>query len=88
VCDKLAKIKKLLGSKKLKRERTYEEEKREFEMAMGKPFINIRIEMPEGFEDLRAQFLSLEKDERFLEEVKNLAKKKLTYESRGINPQS
>jgi len=36
----------------------------------------------------RAQFLSLEKDERFLEEVKNLAKKKLTYESRGINPQS
>ena len=76
----LAKIKKWFGSRKLKRERTYEEEKREFEMAMGKPFISIRVEMPDGFEELRAQFLSLEKDERFLEEVKNLVKKRLTYE--------
>jgi hypothetical protein len=84
----LAKIKKWFGSRKLKRERTYEEEKREFEMAMGKPFINIKIEMPDGFEDLRAQFLSLEKDERFLEEVKNLVKKRLTYERQGIKPPS
>jgi hypothetical protein len=84
----LAKIKKWFGSRKLKRERTYEEEKREFEMAMGKPFINIRIEMPDGFEELRAQFLNLEKDEQFLEEVKNLVKKRLTYEKRGIKPQS
>lgn len=84
----LAKIKKWFGSRKLKRERTYEEEKREFEMAMGKPLINIRIEMPDGFEELRAQFLSLEKDERFLEEVKNLVKKRLTYERQGIKPPS
>jgi hypothetical protein len=84
----LAKIKKWFGSRKLKRERTYEEEKREFEMAMGKPFINIRIEMPDGFEELRAQFLSLEKDERFLEEVKDLVKKRLTYERQGIKPPS
>jgi len=84
----LAKIKKWFGSRKLKRERTYEEEKREFEMAIGKPFINIRIEMPDGFEELRTQFLSLEKDERFLEEVKNLVKKRLTYERQGIKPPS
>jgi len=84
----LAKIKKWFGSRKLKRERTYEEEKREFEMAMGKPFINIRIEIPDGFEELRALFLSLEKDERFLEEVKNLVKKRLTYERQGIKPPS
>jgi hypothetical protein len=84
----LAKIKKWFGSRKLKRERTYEEEKREFEMAMGKPFINIRIEMPDGFEELRVQFLSLEKDERFLEEVKNLVKKRLTYERQGVKPPS
>ena len=84
----MAKIKKWFRSRKLKRERTYEEEKREFEMAMGKPFINIRVEMPDGFEELRAQFLSLEKDERFLEEVKNLVKKRLTYERQGIKPPS
>lgn len=84
----LAKIKKWFGSRKLKHEKTYEEEKREFEMAMGKPFINIRIEMPVGFEELRAQFLNLEKDERFLEEVKNLVKKRLTYERQGIKPPS
>jgi len=84
----LAKIKKWFGSRKLKRERTYEEEKREFEMAMGKPFINIRVEIPDGFEELRAQFLSLEKDERYLEEVKNLVKKRLTYERQGIKPPS
>jgi hypothetical protein len=84
----LAKIKKWFGSRKLKRERTYEEEKREFEMALGKPFITIRIEMPDGFEELRAQFLSLEKNERFLEEVKDLVKKRLTYERQGIKPPS
>jgi len=84
----LAKIKKWFESRKPKRERRYEEEKREFEMAIGKPFINIRIEMPEGFEDLRAQFLNLEKNEQFLEEVKDLIKKRLTYEKRGIKPPS
>ena len=84
----MAKIKKWFGSRKLKRERTYEEEKKEFEMAIGKPFINIRIQMPEGFEELRTQFLKLEKDKRFLEEVKDLVKKKLTYERQGVKPKS
>ncbi len=83
---KLAKIKKWFESRKPKGERRYEEEKREFEMAIGKPFINIRIEMPEGFEDLRVQFLNLETNAQFLEEVKDLIKKRLAYEKRGIKP--
>jgi hypothetical protein len=44
--------------------------------------------MPEGFEELRAQFLGLEKDDRFLEEVKDLVKKRLTYEKHGSIPLS
>jgi len=60
-----------------KPEPEYDEAKREFEMAMGKPFITIKVEIPTGFEDLRAQFLSLEKDEQFHEEVKDLVRKRL-----------
>jgi len=55
----------------------YEEEKREFEMAIGKPFISLKIELPEGFEDQRKQFLKLESDGEFLDEVKDLIKKNL-----------
>lgn len=84
----LTKIKKWFKSGKPKNERKYEEEKREFEMAIGKPFIIVRIEMPESFEDLRTEFLSLEKDERFLEEVKDLIKKRLVYQKKGIIPPS
>lgn len=62
----------------------YDKTKREFEMAIGKPFINIRVEIPKGFEDLRAQFLSLETDESFLEEVRDLIKKRLTYEKHSV----
>ena len=80
----MAKIKKWIRSKKPTQEKRYEEEKREFEMAMGKPFIAIRIEIPEGFEELRPQFLELEEDEQFLEEVKDLIKKRLEYDRRGI----
>ena len=79
---------KWFKSRKPKREKTYDEEKREFEMAIGKPFIKIRIEMPEGFEELRPQFLNLEKDVQFFEEVENLVKKRLTYDKRGVKPQS
>ena len=84
--DELTKIKKWFESRKPKREKRYEEEKREFEMAMGKPFINIKIEMPDGFADLRSRFLDLEKDEQFLEEVGDLIKKRLAYEKHGIKP--
>ncbi|MBN1357655.1 hypothetical protein JW988_02695 [Candidatus Bathyarchaeota archaeon] len=57
----------------------YEEEKREFEMAIGKPFINLKIELPEGFEDQRTPFLKLEYDEEFLDEIKDLIKKNLLF---------
>ena len=55
-----------------KSESEYDEAKRKFEMAMGKPFITIKVEIPIGFEDLPNEFLSLEKDEQFHEEVKDL----------------
>ena len=55
----------------------YEAEKREFEMAIGKPFIALKIELPEGFEDQRTPFLNLESDGTFLDEVKDLVKKNL-----------
>ena len=75
-------VKKWLEPKKRKTEFEYDETKREFEMAMGKPFITIKVEIPRGFKDLRSQFLSLEKDEQFQEEVKDLVKKRLLLEKR------
>ncbi len=75
----MAKVKKWLESRKPKSEEIYEEEKREFEMAMGRPFIKIKIDMPEGFEESRAEFLSLETDDQFLDEVRDLIKKRLSY---------
>ena len=80
----MAKIKKWIESRVKKPETEYDEAKREFEMAMGKPFINIKVELPEGFEDLRTQFLGLEKDQDFLMEVRDLIKKRLVYEEKGI----
>ncbi len=55
----------------------YEEEKREFEMAIGRPFITLKIELPEGFDDQRNLFLKLEYDEEFKDEVEDLVKKNL-----------
>jgi hypothetical protein len=75
-------VKKWLESKKRKTEFEYDETKREFEMAMGKPFITIKVEIPTGFEKRRSQFLSLEKDEQFHEEVEDLVKKRLILEKR------
>lgn len=84
----MAKVKKWVESRIKKPETEYDEAKREFEMAIGKPFIHIKVEIPEGFEDLRAQFLSLEENEDFLMEVKDLIKKRLVYEKRGVKPTS
>jgi len=75
-------VKKWLESRKTKSEAEYDETKREFEMAMGKPFITIKVEIPTGFEDLYTQFLNLEKDDQFHEEVKDLIKKRLILEKR------
>ncbi|UCE96421.1 MAG: hypothetical protein JSV51_02105 [Candidatus Bathyarchaeota archaeon] len=84
----MAKVKKWLESRIKKPEAEYDKVKREFEMAMGKPFITIKVEIPKGFEDNHAQFLRLEKDEDFLREVKDLIKKRLVYEERGVKPSS
>jgi hypothetical protein len=70
------KIKKWLEKKPVPK-KEYEEEKREFEMAIGKPFITLKIELPAGFEDQRNAFLDLENNAEFLEEVEDLAKKNL-----------
>lgn len=70
------KIRKWFQRKSLS-QKEYEEEKREFEMAIGKPFITLKIELPEGFEDQRTPFLKLEYDEEFLDEVRDLIKKNL-----------
>lgn len=80
----MAKVKKWIESRTRKPKTEYDEAKREFEMAIGKPFINIRVEIPKGFEDLRAQFLSLEKNKDFLMEVEDLVKKRLVYDKCGV----
>lgn len=82
----MAKVKKWVDSRKKKAEGEYDEAKREFEMAIGKPFIHIKVELPKGFEEQRAQFMSLEGDQDFINEVRDLIKKRLTYKKHGINP--
>ncbi len=87
--NNLAKVKKWIKSRKAKPEsEEYDETKREFEMAIGKPFITIKVEIPEGFEDFRTEFLRLEKDEQFQEEIKDLVKKRLIFEKRYGKPES
>lgn len=82
-------MKKWIESRKGKPEaEEYDKAKREFEMAMGKPFIVIKVEIPEGFEEFRNEFLSLEKDELFQEEVKDLVKKRLLFDKRYGRPKS
>jgi hypothetical protein len=70
------KIRKWFEKKSVSK-KEYDEEKREFEMAIGKPFIILKIELPEGFEDQRKPFLNLEGDSEFIDEVKDLIKKNL-----------
>ena len=73
---KMWKIRKWF-EKKSASKKEYDLEKREFEMAIGKPFITLKIELPEGFEDQRNAFLDLENNTEFLDEVKDLIKKNL-----------
>jgi hypothetical protein len=72
------KIKKWFERKTVSK-KEYDEEKREFEMAIGKPFITLKIELPAGFEEQRNTFLDLENDMEFLDEVKDLVKKNLLW---------
>ena len=70
-------VKKWIESRGKKAESDYEEAKRKFEMALGKPFITIQLEIPMGFENFYNEFLKLENDRQFHEEVKDLIKKRL-----------
>jgi len=70
------KIKKWFERKTVSK-KEYDEEKRKFEMAIGQPFITLKIELPAGFEDQRNTFLDLENNMEFLDEVKDLVKKNL-----------
>ena len=70
------KIRKWFEKKSVSK-KEYDEEKREFEMAIGRPFIILKIELPEGFGDQRKPFLNLEGDREFIDEVKDLVKKNL-----------
>lgn len=80
-------VKKWIESRDKKPETEYEEAKRKFEMAMGKPFITLSLEIPTGFEGFSNQFLKLEKDYQFHEEVKDLIKKRLLLDSQRKNHQ-
>jgi len=57
----------------LKREKQsmerYREEKDTFEKVMGTPKINVRVELPKGYEAQREEFLELEKKEDFLKDA-------------------
>ncbi|PVX26066.1 MAG: hypothetical protein CW691_02555 [Candidatus Bathyarchaeum sp.] len=76
-------VKKWIEPRDIKPESDYEEAKRKFEMAMGKPFITLRLEIPTGFESFGNEFRKLETDPQFHEEVKDLIKKRLLLDSRG-----
>ena len=78
-------VKRWIESRDKQPESEYEEAKRKFEMALGKPFITISLEIPEGFEHFNTEFLKLEKDQQFHEEVKDLIKKRLLLDSRHKN---
>ena len=75
-------VKKWIESREVKPESEYEKDKRKFEMAMGKPFITISLELPVGFEKFNNEFLKLEKDQQFHEEVKDLIKKRILLDAR------
>lgn len=75
-------VKKWIESRGKKPESEYEEAKRQFEMAIGKPHITLKVEIPAGFEKLGNEFRRLEDDPQFHEEVKDLIKKRLLLDSR------
>ncbi len=75
-------VNKWIEPRDIKPASEYEEAKRKFEMAMGKPFITLSLEIPLGFEKFSSDFLKLEKDQQFHEEVKDLIKKRLLLDAR------
>jgi hypothetical protein len=75
-------VKKWIEPRDIQPESEYEEAKRQFEIAMGKPIITLRLEIPAGFDDFHSEFKSLENDETFLDEVKCMIKQRLLRDSR------
>ena len=78
-------VKRWIDARDKQPESEYDEAKRKFEMALGKTFITISLEIPDGFENFNSEFLKLEKDQQFHEEVKDLIKKRLLLDSRHKN---
>ena len=78
-------VKKWIEKNGVEKESEYEEVKRQFEMAMGKPFITLKLEIPDGFEAYASDFRKLETNQQFHEEVKDLIKKRLLLDSRRKN---
>lgn len=76
-------VKKWIESREKGPESEYEEAKRKFEMAMGQPFISLKVEIPSGFEEFSGDFLKLENDPQFHEEIQDLVKKRLILDSRN-----
>jgi len=68
---------RITSLKKKKSMEEYEENKEEFEKVMGKPTIEISVELPEGCEDKKKEFLDLEEKEAFLKDVTKLVKRHL-----------
>jgi len=63
----------------------YEENKEVFEKIMGKPKIKVSIELPEGYENQRKDFLDLEKEEAFLKDVNKVVKRHLKKKKKDSN---
>lgn len=78
----MSKLKKWLESKAKKPTARYDETKKEFEKIIGKAYITITVELPESLDEFKTEFLSLEKDEKFLEAVKKLVERHLKEEQR------
>ena len=53
----------------------YEEEKEAFKKSIGKPEIRISVELPEGYERQKEEFLELEREEAFLKEAERAVSK-------------
>jgi len=47
----------------------YDENREKFKEVMGKPEIKISVELPEGYENRKKEFLELQKEEAFLKDV-------------------
>jgi hypothetical protein len=59
----------------------YNKKRKEFEDIIGRT-ITITIDLPEGLDEYREDFLTLEKDEKFIEIIKNVIKERLTKKNK------